>query len=122
MGKVTLQPGQNIAAYNHSLGRTGFSYYFDEATLEIEIPEVDQATMDAGLVAYTANQAADDAAYGQFVADAKADRERGEFDDDEIATAIIKEMVDQLNDIRAQTGQAALNFGLVNAAIRQRIG
>lgn len=122
MGKVTLQPGQSFAAYNHSLGRTGFSYYFDDATLEIEIPEVDQITMDNGLVAYTANQAADDAAYAQFLDDAKTDRDKDEFDDDSIVTAIIKEMVDQLNDIRAQTGQPALIFGQVNANIRNRIG
>ena len=94
----------------------------DQATGELTLFEGDQATIDAQLVTYVADQTNIDDDFQDVLDDEAKDSAKSEFDDDSILTALIKEMVDQLNDIRAQTGQPALNFGQVNADIRNRIG
>ncbi len=123
MANVTLLPGHNPAAVANLAGSArGRNMRFRQEDLDLQVDDVTQPDLDAALADYSANQAARDADFQDVVDDEAADRAKDEFDDDSIVTAIIKEMVDQLNDIRAQTGQAALNFGTVNANIRNRIG
>jgi hypothetical protein len=123
MAIVTLSPGHNPAAVAHFAGSArGKNVLFRQETLELQVEDVTQPALDAALVDYAANQATRDADFQDILDDIANDLAKDEFDDDSIVTAIIKEMVDQLNDIRAQTGQPALNFGQVNADIRNRIG
>jgi len=120
MGTVTLQAGHNPNAYNHLAGNHNDLYYFDENTFEI--PKVAQAAMDAALITYAADQANIDNDFADIVADEITDRDKDAYDDKSEITALIKEMVDQLNELRALHSLPALNFGQVNAGIRNRIG
>lgn len=122
MSIITLLPGHNFEALNDFAGNANLMAYWDPTTLELEMPGIDQATADQALIDYAADQATIDADFADKVKDQKDDALKDEFDDDSIVTAIIKEMVEQLNDIRTNAGMPLLNFGTVNAAIRSRIG
>lgn len=123
MATVTILAGHNPAAIAHFAGSArGRNMMFRPEELELQVNDVAQPALDAAFADYSANQATRDADFQDILNDEQIDRDKDEFDDDSIVTAIIKEMVDQLNDIRAQTGQPALNFGTVNANIRNRIG
>lgn len=122
MGKITLTSGQNFQAYALHIGALDtVMVSFDEATLEVEVDSVDQATMDAGLISYAADQANLDDVLNDYLEDQEGEFGKNEFKDNKGLTAVIKEMVDELNAIRQNAGLPDLNFGLVNAAIRQRI-
>ncbi len=120
---VILPPGARVRAFNWFIGNEdGFAQM--EVGNEFGVNEnvISQADLDQKAIDYAADIATVHQDYDDHVADVELDRVKDEFDDDSIVTAIIKEMVDQLNDIRAQTGQPALIFGVVNANIRNRIG
>lgn len=123
---VTLPPSarnrHSWRSFVNFIGQRGKASSLDQATGELTLFEGDQATIDAQLVTYVADQTNIDDDFQDVLDDEAKDSAKSEFDDDSILTALIKEMVDQLNDIRAQTGQPALNFGQVNADIRNRIG
>ncbi len=121
MGTVTLPVGGVPGAYNDHLGQHGNAFSFFESTNEIEIRQVDQATMDAALITYTADQANIDNDFADKIADIAKDLRKDRFDDNSHVTATIKEMVIQLNELRALHGLPDLNFGTVNASIRNRI-
>ena len=121
MGTVTLPAGANFHAFNDHAGNLNGFFGFDETTFEYE-SDVNQATLDAALITYTADQATIDADFADDEADREKDAKKDRFDEKDDLTALIKEMVDQLNDIRANAGMPLLNFGTVNAAVRSRIG
>jgi hypothetical protein len=124
MGKVTLLAGHNFHSYARHVGAMDLMIYFNEDTLEIELPDIDQATMDAGLITYAADQANLDSEFADALEDQEGEFVQNEFDDKKDLTALIKVLVDELNAVRAASVPPLpnLNFGLVNAAIRQRIG
>lgn len=119
MGKVTLPAGGVVGAFNDHVGQHGKAYMF--LALDVEIPQVDQATLDAALVTYAADVATINADFADKLADEEKDRRKDHFDDNSHVTATIKEMVIQLNELRALHGLPDLNFGQVNASIRNRI-
>lgn len=94
---------------------------WDQATLELIIPSADQAAIDAKLIDYHADQANIDTDFADKRADAAKDQRKDEFDDKSDLTALIKEMVDQLNELRALHSLPPLIFGQVNSDIRNRI-
>lgn len=120
MARITILPGHNQNAIADLAGsnRQNLSIVDDE----LEVPDVTQAALDAAFADYVANQVDRDNDFGLKLADEKRDREKDEFDDKSDLTALIKEMVDQLNVLRALHALPALNFGPVNADIRNRIG
>jgi len=123
MGKITLTPSQDVRAYALHVGAWDILMVnWDETTLEVEIDGLDQAIMDAGLVTYAADQANLDSILTDYMDDQAAEFKRNEYENQGELTALIKEMVDELNAVRQNAGLPDLNFGLVNAAIRQRIG
>lgn len=123
---VTLPPSarndRSWQSFAHFIGQRGRASSLDRTTGELIFFHGDQATIDAQLVTYAADQTNIDNDFDDVAADEVKDREKDEFDDDSIVTAIIKEMVDQLNDIRGNAGMPLLNFGTVNSNIRNRIG
>lgn len=121
MGKVTLLPADNRRAFaDFAAGNT--LHTWDDTTLEIVIPSVDQATLDTLLIDYHADQANIDQDFADKRADEAKDRDKDSFDDKSDLTALIKEMVLQLNELRALHSLPPLIFGQVNADIRNRIG
>lgn len=122
MSILTLLPGHNFEAFNDFAGNEGLMAYFDPTTLELEMPDIDQATADQALIDYVADQANIDADFVDKRADQAKDRKRDEFDEKDDLTALIKVMVEELNVLRALHSLPDLNFGQVNASIRQRIG
>ena len=121
MSTVTLPAGANFYAFNDLVGNRNKLFSFDETTMEYE-SAVAQAALDAALITYAADQATIDADFADDEADREKDDKKDRFDEKDDLTALIKEMVDQLNDIRTNAGMPLLNFGTVNAAIRSRIG
>ncbi len=124
MGKLTLLAGHNFHAYARHAGAMDLMINFDPATLEIELPDIDQTTMDAALITYVADQTNLDSELVDALADQEIEFEQNLFDEKKDLTALIKVLVDELNAVRAASVPPLpnLNFGLVNAAIRQRIG
>ena len=122
MSKLTLLPGHNFEALNDFAGNEGLMTGWDSTALELEMPDIDQATADQALIDYAADQANIDANFADKRADQAKDRKKDEFDDKDDLTALIKVMVDELNVLRAIEGLPDLNFGQVNASIRNRIG
>lgn len=124
MGKLTLLAGHNFHAYARHVGAMDQMIQFDPNTLEIDLPDTDQATMDAGLITYVADQANLDSELVDALEDQDVEFIQNLFDDKKDLTALIKVLVDELNAVRAASVPPLpnLNFGLVNAAIRQRIG
>lgn len=124
MGKVTLLAGHDFHSFARHVGARDLMVLFDPTTLECELPDIDQATMDAGLITYAADQANLDSELVDEVEEQGKEFRRNEFDEKQDLTALIKIMVDELNAVRAASVPPLpnLNFGLVNAAIRQRIG
>lgn len=123
MAKVIVQPGHDVRALaDHAGSAVKGQIGFRPSNSELEVGDVTQPALDAALITYIADQANIDADFADKLKDEEDDRVKDEFDDDSIVTAIVKEMVDQLNAIRANAGMPALNFGTVNAAIRSRIG
>lgn len=120
MAKVTLPAGGIPGAFNDHVGQHGKGYFFQG--LEIEIPQLTQAVLDAALITYTADVTNINDDFADKIADEIKDRDKDAFDDKTDLTALIKEMVDQLNELRALHALPALNFGVVNADIRNRIG
>jgi hypothetical protein len=123
MAKVTLPAGRDFFAFNDHIGNFGNAFSFDDATGDYEPvdPTIDQATLDAALITYAADVAGINAAWADKLTDFNDDVMKTEFDSNAGLTAVIKEMVDELNAIRQNAGLPDLNFGVVNAAIRQRI-
>lgn len=122
MSVLTLLPGHNFAALNNFAGNEGLMTSWDETTLELEMPAIDQPTADQALIDYIADQVNIDNDFADFVADREKDRKKDEFDDKDDLTALIKVMVDELNVLRALHALPDLNFGTVNADVRSRIG
>lgn len=124
MGKVTLLGSHNFHAFARHVGAMDLMINFDPNTLEIELPDIDQVTMDAGLITYVADQANLDSELVDALEDQDVEFTQNLFDDKKDLTALIKVLVDELNAVRAASVPPLpnLNFGLVNAAIRQRIG
>lgn len=126
MPTVTLPPSarndRSWQSFVNFIGLRGKASSFDRATGELILFDGDQATIDAQLVTYAGDQTNIDNDFDDVLADLVTDRDKDEFDDDSILTAVIKEMVEQLNDIRGPAGLPLLNFGTVNADIRNRIG
>lgn len=121
MSKVTLSAGQNFHAFARHVGAMDLAILFDPDTLEIELPDIDQATMDAGLITYAADQTNLDSELVDALEDQATEFDQNLFDEKKDLTALIKVMVDELNVLRATQSLPDLNFGTVNAAIRQRI-
>jgi len=120
---VVLPPGNRLRAFNWFIGNElGFAQMEAGDEFGVDDSVISQAALDQKAIDYAADLATVHQDYDDHRADVAKDRLKDEFDDDSIVTALIKEMVDQLNDIRAQTGQPALTFGTVNANIRNRIG
>jgi len=122
MSTLILLPGHNFEALNDFAGNEGLMTSWDETTLELEMPAIDQATADQALIDYIADQANIDADFVDKRADQAKDRAKDEFDEKDDLTALIKVMVEELNVLRALHALPDLNFGQVNAAIRSRIG
>lgn len=122
MGKVTLSAGHNWHSFARHVGAMDLMINFDPTTLEVTLPDIDQATMDAGLVTYAADQATLDSEFADALEDQEAGFAQNLFDEKKDMTALIKVMVDELNTLRATQSLPDLNFGQVNAAIKQRIG
>ena len=121
MSTVTLPSGANFHAFNDLVGNRNRLFNFDEITMEYE-SDVAQAALDAALINYVADQATIDSDFADDETDRRNDEEKDRFDEKDDLTALIKEMVDQLNVLRALHALPDLNFGTVNAAIRSRIG
>jgi len=121
MGTVTLTATQNEKAFA-DFAATNKLFTFDPVSFELVMPSVAQAVLDLALINYAADQANIDNDFADRVADEIKDMEKDAFDDKTDLTALIKEMVDQLNELRALHALPALNFGVVNADIRNRIG
>lgn len=124
MGKVTLLAGHNFHSFARHVGAMDLMIQFNPTTLEVDLPDIDQATMDAGLITYAADQVNLDSELVDALEDQESEFAQNIFDEKKDLTAFIKVMVDELNAVRAASVPPlpALNFGLVNAAIRQRIG
>lgn len=121
MATVILTVTQNDGALAHFVAPNQ-GHGFDPVSRELEISVVTQAVLDQALIDYAADQATKDQDFQDHIEDVANDAAKDVFDDASELTAVIKEMVDQLNDIRTNAGMPLLNFGTVNAAIRQRIG
>lgn len=123
MAKVILQVGHNPDAYNFLAGNHNDLYYFDQGSLEIEIPKVGQAAMDAALVDYTANQVARDAAFIQLQSDTERDRIRDTFDDKErrLLRAFAEVVKDEINILRGQHALAPRTLAQLRTAIRNKV-
>lgn len=119
MAKVTVLPGHNLEALADRAGSNRQELSLTEDQFEVE--DVSQTALDAALVDYIADQAAIDADFADKVADEAKDKRKNEFDDKSDLTALIKEMVDQLNELRALHSLTPLVFGQVNSDIRNRI-
>lgn len=120
MAKVTLPAGGVPGAFNDHVGQHGNGYYVDG--LDVQITQLNQATLDAALITYAADLTSINDDFADKLVDEANDLAKDEFDDDSIVTALIKEMVEQLNDIRGNAGMPLLTFGTVNSNIRNRIG
>jgi len=126
MVTVTLPPSarntHSWLSFVNFIGQRNKASNFDPTTGELILFEGDQATIDAQLVTYTGDQANVDNDFQDILDDEEIDRQKDAFDDASETTAVIKEMVEQLNELRALHSLPALNFGQVNADIRNRIG
>lgn len=112
---------RSARSFKRFIGQHGKASNLDEATGEFFLFEGDQATIDAQLITYTADQVNIDTDYDDVVNDERKDRDKDAFDEKNDLTALIKEMVEQLNELRALHALPPLNFGTVNADIRNRI-
>lgn len=123
MATVILTGTQNEGALAHFIAPNK-GYGFDPATRELEISVVTQAVLDQALINYAADQAAKDSDFQDYVEDLASDAAKDSFDEKSDITALIKVLVDELNAVRAASVPPLpnLNFGQVNAAVRQRIG
>lgn len=123
MARVIVTSAHNFAAIAHLAGSSGLeNVTHHEMTDELEVHDVSQADLDAAFADYTANQVARDQDFQDHLEDVASDAAKDQFDDASDLTALIKEMVDELNVLRALHALPDLNFGTVNAAIRSRIG
>jgi len=121
MGKVTLPTGGNPGAYNNHVGQHGKGYYFEG--LEIEIPQLTQAVLDAALITYAADITNINNTFATLVTDEETDRIRDTFDDDErrLLRAFAEVVLDELNNLRAQHGLAARTMAQLRTAIRNKL-
>ncbi len=123
--KVILPAGGRREAFNHFIGNAPFGYSeLEPANNEFGVPEsfIDQATLDQKALDYAADIPAADAAADQAAEDFLDEEERQRsVDNNPGLTALIKVMVDELNVIRANAGLPNVNFGQVNAAVRQEV-
>jgi len=120
MGAVTLTATQNEKAFA-DFADPNTLFTFDPVSLEVIIPSLTQSAIDTALVNYAANQSDIDDDFADKRADEKKDRDKDAFDEKNDLTALIKEMVEQLNVLRALHALPPLNFGTVNADIRNKI-
>lgn len=87
----------------------------------LDVPDVDQAILDAALVTYNADPAAADAAWTQKFADMETARKQAEFDDREVLRAFAKLIMNELNILRAIEGLPPRTFDQLRTAIRNEI-
>lgn len=121
MGKVTLPVGGNPGAFNNHVGQHGSGYYFEG--LEIEIPQLTQAVLDAALITYAADVANINATFAQLELDNERNRLRDTFDDDErrLLRAFAEVVLDELNNLRGQHGLAPRTMTQLRTAIRNKL-
>ena len=119
---VILPAGGRLNAFNWFIGNDKGTAQV-EANNEFGVDEnfISQADLDQKRSDYAAYIATVHQDYGDFLADEAKDRRKDRFDDNSHTTAHIKEMVILLNELRALHGLPDLNFGQVNASIRNRI-
>ena len=122
MAKVIVTASHNKEAIADLAGSDRKNLTFHPNASELEVPDVTQAALDTAFADYVANQVDRDNDFAEKLADEKKDREKDEFDDKSDLTALIKEMVLQLNVLRTLHGLPDLDFGPINADIRNRIG
>jgi len=122
MGTVTLPVGGDFFAFNDLVGNANGLFSFDEPALEYD-SDVAQATLDAALINYTANQAAIDAAFVQAEADTETLRVQDTFDGDElrILRALVTLIMKELNILRANDGLPDRTFAQLRTALRNEI-
>ena len=122
MAKVITQPGHDVRALaDHAGSAVKGQVGFRQETSELEVADVTQPALDAALITYVADQANIDTNFADKMNDERKDKDKDKFDEKNDLTALIKEMVDQLNELRALHALPPLNFGIVNSSIRNRI-
>lgn len=122
MATVIVQPGHDVRAFaDHAGSAVKGQIGFRPSTLELEVRDVTQPVLNAALITYAADQANIDTDFADKMNDERKDADKDKFDEKNDLTALIKEMVDQLNELRALHALPPLNFGIVNSSIRNRI-
>jgi hypothetical protein len=122
MGTVTLPVGGDFFAFNDLVGNANKLWSFDDATMEYD-SDVAQATLDAALINYTANQAAIDAAFVQAETDAETLRVQDTFDGSElrILRAFAELLIDELNELRALHSLPLRTMTQLRTALRNKV-
>jgi hypothetical protein len=87
----------------------------------LDVPDVDQATLDAALVTYNADPAAADAAWVQSLAAREIGRNQQRFNDDEVANALLEAVREELNTLRALHSLPDIAQGSFQGAVRNKI-
>jgi hypothetical protein len=87
----------------------------------LDVPDVDQATLDAALVTYNADPAAADAAWVQSLAAREIGRNQQRFNDDEVANALLEAVREELNTLRALHSLPDIAQGAFQGAVRNKI-
>lgn len=119
---VILPPGSRRNAFNWFIGNEhGFNQMEANSEFGVDEAVISQADIDQKAIDYAADLATVHQDYDDHLADVAKDQRKDRFDDNSHVTATIKEMVIQLNELRALHGLPDLNFGTVNASIRNRI-
>ncbi len=121
MATVILTGTQNEGALAHFIAPNK-GYTFDAPARELGISVVTQAVLDQALIDYAADQVDKDNDFQDHLEDVAKDAAKDQFDNASDLTALIKELVEQLNVLRALHALPDLNFGTVNASVRSKIG
>lgn len=114
---------RSARSFKRFIGQHGKASNLDEATGELFLFEGDQATIDAQLITYTADQVNIDLAYDTDISDAETARVKNTFDDKErrLLRAFAEVVLDELNNLRAQHGLAARTMAQLRTAIRNKL-
>lgn len=123
---VTLPPSarntRSARSFKRFIGQPGKSSQLDRATGILVLFEGDQATIDAALVNYIADQANIDKAHDATVDADNVGRLQREFAADVILNAVVEVVRVELNDLRAEhTGKPAIQPAAFDALIRAKI-
>lgn len=94
---------------------------YDSITDLLDVPDVDQATLDAALVTYNADPAAADAAWAGSFAAREIGRNQQRFTDDEVAVALLEAVREELNTLRALHSLPDIAQGAFEGAVRNKI-